>query len=73
MLPNKFRRCAEVGPRCPSRAVCQRHTCKGTDANALVYGALAYTREAGSSACPSFIREGVDVLAISFEDDHGQA
>lgn len=64
MLPNDYSRCARIGPECPSRSACQRDTDKGTDPNRLTYAALPYTREAGSSACPSFIREGVDVLKL---------
>lgn len=64
MLPNDYCRCAKIGPECPSRADCQRHTDKGTDPNRLTYAAFPYTREAGSSACPSFIRRGVDVMNL---------
>ncbi len=66
-LPNDYARCADIGPACPSAKVCQRRTDKG-DPTRLNQAALPYTREAGSSACPSFIRVGVDVLALSIHD-----
>ena len=62
-LPNEYFRCADIGPACPSAKVCQRRIDKG-DPTRLNQAALPYTREADSSACPSFIRVGVDVLKL---------
>ena len=64
MLPNDYCRCHERDNTCPSKAVCQRYTDKGTTPDRLTYAAFPQRREAGASACESFIRHGVDVLSL---------
>lgn len=64
MLPNDFARCADLGPDCPNAGVCQRRTDIPRH-GAITYAAFTHRREAGASACESFIRHGVDMLALN--------